>query len=244
MSKKFVQQRCVHCLGYFEELTEDHIFPKSWYPDSTPQNMEKWVVPACFECNNRLGEIEEETYKKLASGTDSDDIAASGISEKVARMFDLSSAKNEKSRRRKEANLKKICRDLLCTDKMPKGLMKNFGPSKDAPDKSMLVHVSIPNSLDPITDKIVRGLEFRLRNRLIDTDRKIKIIHPPEPTDVISSELASLNSILEKNGTKINQGPGFTVRYAKDIYGSILYHIRIWGKWEIWASVFNVSLKT
>lgn len=241
MSKKFTNQYCVHCLNYFEELTEDHIFPKSWYPDSTPQNIEKWVVPACFECNNKLGKIEDEAYKKLAICIDSSDIATLGISEKAIHLYDLSSATNEKDRKRKEANLKKIIPDLMYTDKMPNGLLKNFGPN-DTSDKSVLVNISIPELLDPITEKIIRGLEFKLMGGLINTDRNIKIIHPPDSTEIISEELMQLNNILKENGARTDRGPGFIVHYAKDIYGSMLYHITIWGKWETWAAISGTGL--
>lgn len=244
MSKKFTNQYCVHCLNYFEEFTEDHIFPKSWYPDSTPQNMEKWVAPACFECNNRLGKIEDEAYKKLAICINSSDIAASGVSEKAINLYDLSSATNEKDRGRKEANVKKILPDLIYTDEMPKGLMKNFGPTDNISGKSMLVNVSIPNLLNPITEKIVRGLEFKFRNKLIDLNRKITIIHPPENIDNIAPmEIENLNNILKINGIQVDRGPGFVVRHAVDIHGTSLYHITIWGKIEIWVCVSNKDLK-
>jgi len=49
MAKKSSNTRCVHCLEYFEELTSDHVLPKAWYPDDTPDNLEKWQVPACSE---------------------------------------------------------------------------------------------------------------------------------------------------------------------------------------------------
>lgn len=246
MPKKLIDQHCVHCLDYFEELTKDHIFPKSWYPDSTPQNIEKWVVPACLECNNKLGKIEDEAYKKLAACTENSDIAASGVSEKVIRLYDPRSAKNEKDRKRKEANIKKILTDLIYTDKIPKNLLKNFGPSASNStfNRFMLVNISIPRLLDPITEKIVRGLEFKLMGQLINTDRNIKTIHLPDSTEVIALELSKLNNILERNGAKVDRGPGFIVRYAKDIYGSTLYHIKIWGKWEIWAAVSGVGLNT
>ena len=74
-------------MGFFHDLTRDHIFPESWFPSSTLKGIEKWVAPACFACNNKLGKIEEESYKKLALSVNKDDIAASGVSEKVSRLY-------------------------------------------------------------------------------------------------------------------------------------------------------------
>lgn len=236
MSKKFKNQNCIYCLDHFKKLTKDHIFPRSWYPKSTPQDMEKWVVPACFECNNRLGKIEDEAYKKLAICIGSSNIAASGISEKAIRLYDLQSAKNKKDRRRREANLKKIIPDLMYTHKISNGFLKNFGPLNNNPNESISVRISMAELLDPIAKKIVRGLEFKLIGKLINNDKNIAIIHLTDSIEVIPSELTQLNNILEKSGTKTDRGPGFVVRYVKDIHASMVYHITIWGKWEIWAS--------
>ncbi len=241
MPKKFYNQHCVYCLNYFEELTKDHIFPKSWYPDSTPKDIEKWVAPACFECNNRLGKIEEELYKKIAVCVGFENIAASGISEDVIRKLIPLSTEKGISRMRKGADLEKIIKDSIHTEDVPKGLMRNFGPT--VPGKSMVLRVSVSKLLDPFANKLVRGLEFKLKNKLIKDDRKIKTIHPVV-RNIINSELEKLNAFLRVNGIKVNRGPGFTVHHAEDIYGSTLYHVVIWGKFEIWIAVSGSNIKT
>lgn len=246
MSKKFINQYCVHCLGYFEDLPEDHIFPESWYPDSTPQNMEKWVAPACFGCNNKLGRIEDETYKKLALCLSGNEIAASGVSVKANLLYKPSLAKDKRDKGRKEANIRKLIPDLMYTDKMPKGLMKNCGPKEGDSEKLLLVHISILELLDPFAKKVIRGLEFKFRNKLIDRNvRKITIIHPVVGIEnIASSEMLELNNILNKNGVKVDRGPGFVVRHAIDIHGTSLYHVIIWGKVEMWGSVSGEGLKS
>jgi len=35
------------------QVTDEHIFPLSWYPDDTPGNIWKWQAPSCFERNNK-----------------------------------------------------------------------------------------------------------------------------------------------------------------------------------------------
>ncbi|MDD5626015.1 MAG: HNH endonuclease [Patescibacteria group bacterium] len=241
MSKRFINQYCIHCLKYFEQLTEDHIFPKSWYPNSTPQNMEKWVAPACLECNNKLGKIENELYRKMAICINSEDIAASGVSDKVVKMINPLFAKDRRSKRRKEAYCQKILRELICTtnNKMPKGLMRNFG-SNDTLGESRMISLSVPELLDPFIHKVVRGLEYKLKNRLINTDRKIKTIHPVT-ANIIDSELTTLNAFFEINGIEVNRGPGFIIRCAEDTYGSVLYHVIIWGRWETWIAVSGLK---
>jgi hypothetical protein len=64
MAKKI--GKCVHCLKDNVELTEDHMFPKAWYPDTTAENLEKWKIPSCLECNQRLGKLERDLIGRLA----------------------------------------------------------------------------------------------------------------------------------------------------------------------------------
>jgi hypothetical protein len=45
------QGKCVHCLQDPVELTWDHVLPVSWYPTTTPPNLEKWQIPSCWPCN-------------------------------------------------------------------------------------------------------------------------------------------------------------------------------------------------
>lgn len=62
--------KCVHCLRDPVELTSDHMFPKAWYPDTTPEDLEKWQIPSCFECNQRLGKLENDLLGRVALALD------------------------------------------------------------------------------------------------------------------------------------------------------------------------------
>lgn len=239
MAKKFVNQYCIHCLKYFENLTRDHIFPESWYPDSTPQNQEKWVAPACLNCNNKLGRIEEDVYKKIAPTMSYKDVASAGISEKAMRLYNPFYAKNESDRRRKLANLKNIRSSfiLVDSDNLPKNIMKNFGHVAEPSKKVPLLFIE-NDLLNPFFEKIIRGLEFQLRGRLIGNDRKIELLNLPESINSIPGALDDANKAL-RDGFLTDRGPGFIVQSVKDHYGSVLYHVVIWGKLEIWGSVSN-----
>ena len=76
-------KRCVHCLKDIDEMTDDHLFPVSWYPKSTPENLAKWKFPSCKECNSNLGKIEEDLLWRLGLTIDPADARSSGIAEKV-----------------------------------------------------------------------------------------------------------------------------------------------------------------
>lgn len=66
---------CVHCLMEVPARNWDHVIPRSWYPDATPEDLEKWKVPSCVECNANLAALENvqwmgyvEHASRLSSG--------------------------------------------------------------------------------------------------------------------------------------------------------------------------------
>jgi hypothetical protein len=60
------QKRCVHCGQVLAEETRDHVFPKSWYPETATGEIQRWTVPSCDACNNKLGGIEKVVFNRLA----------------------------------------------------------------------------------------------------------------------------------------------------------------------------------
>jgi hypothetical protein len=56
----------MHCLKHPVQLDWDHVFPESWYPKTTPPNLEKWKVPSCIPSNSALGVIEDRLLIQLA----------------------------------------------------------------------------------------------------------------------------------------------------------------------------------
>ena len=65
MAKKPGKGRCVHCLKEGVERNWDHVLPKSWYPETTPADMEKWQIPSCIACNDRYGKLERDLIGRL-----------------------------------------------------------------------------------------------------------------------------------------------------------------------------------
>ena len=63
---KSIPGRCVHCLHEVDAITDDHLFPRSWYPTTTPQNLEKWKFPACGRCNREYGKVTSSDHSAAA----------------------------------------------------------------------------------------------------------------------------------------------------------------------------------
>src|ERR1700726_2850234 len=82
--------RCIHCGGTFVNKpkdplcrTEDHVFPTSWFPDSTPASVQRWTVPSHLKRNNDLGAMEKDLFIRLSFCTDPRKLEASGLSKKA-----------------------------------------------------------------------------------------------------------------------------------------------------------------
>jgi len=49
----------IHCLRSTKATEADHVFPRPWYPDSTPQSVQRWTAPSCQYCNRKFGQLEK-----------------------------------------------------------------------------------------------------------------------------------------------------------------------------------------
>ena len=85
MAKKLGPGKCVHCLKDAEERNSDHVFPESWYPDSTPPNVEKWQIPSCIPCNTDYGKLEQDFLLKVGLCLDPFEPASASIVQKSLR---------------------------------------------------------------------------------------------------------------------------------------------------------------
>ena len=65
MAKRPEPGKCIHCLVEFEKLNWDHVFPESWYPDTTPNDLYKWKIPSCIKCNDDYGRIEKDLMIRI-----------------------------------------------------------------------------------------------------------------------------------------------------------------------------------
>ncbi len=80
--RKFGTWQVLHCLADSVERNWDHVFPESWYPQTTPSNLEKWKIPSCIRCNSALGMMEDRLLIQLAHALDPDHPGSAGIYDK------------------------------------------------------------------------------------------------------------------------------------------------------------------
>jgi len=241
---KYEKQKCIHCLKYFDKLTEDHIFPNSWYPESTPTNLEKWTAPSCDLCNKKLGSAEEELFHRLAICLDENDIVALGLSKKVLNKF-LTFSEDK----RKFGRQMKLIKDTIkifipyLYEEGNDRVMKGGTPKEGVRSRLM---IRIPNKkLLMVGEKIIKGLEYKLRNRLIEQDRKVDIIVPHANNKKDDELIANWENLIMAEEECVTRGPGFVVKYGVSPYDEnwVIYNIKIWGHLDIWGFVYPKNKK-
>jgi hypothetical protein len=226
--------KCVHCLKDPVELTSDHMFPKAWYPDATPENLEKWQIPSCAECNNRYSKIEGDLLNRVALALDTKHPASAGLVDAALRAMNPDAGRDEKDAAARVARAKKILGESLKGEQIPEeAIMPDLGERWGRP-KSEQRGVQIPKaSLTDKTEKIVRGLIYREDRVFIEAPYKIE-------TYIVDDEGAkTCKEMLDRAGKVFKREPGLEIRRAT-VEGDErtgIYEITFWQQFKTYATV-------
>jgi hypothetical protein len=226
---------CVICLQASDRLTDEHVFPAAWYPDTTPDNLERWKVPSCYPCNNEYSKLEGELLFKLGLCIDRSDARAAGIGEKALRSMDPKFSKSEKDRRARQARRDRLRKELLHAQSLSdEGFFPNFGPKGGqlGQDRQHKLFFS-GEHLQRLVDKLVRGTTYYLDLKLIP------LTHEIESYFVEEAGSAHVLEPLLKQSRAYYRGPGIGLHRGK-VEGDPLhafFRFEIWGKLVLHASV-------
>ena len=227
--------RCIHCRVSLCEQTEDHVFPKAWYPDSTPQTVNRWTAPSCRRCNKESGEREQELLLYMGLCVDPRKLEAAGIAERVKRSFGIGvKGLSPKETRIREARKNRVLASLKpFSENQQEHIIPGLGPHHGFPLKQQIA-LEIPSeAVYEVSKKIVRGCEFWLANgRIIDEPYDLSVYLAPQ------EEIADVLRMFQPFGP-IHRGPGFRIRRAatREDPLSALYEIWIWDTWTIYCSI-------
>jgi hypothetical protein len=154
--------KCAHCLKDNVELTDDHMFPKSWYPYTTEENLEKWTIPRCLKCNQRLGKLGRDLIARVALTLDANNPSSNGLADKALRAINPAAAKNESDAAARDARAKKLVGEMFKGEATKeKNIVPGLGERWGRPVQQQQA-IAIPDDGFPsITEKIVRGLAYR-----------------------------------------------------------------------------------
>ena len=223
------QLRCVHCGKTVTETTKDHVFPDSWYPETTPDDTQRWTVPSCSACNNRLGSIEKKVFSRLALCIDPRKAEAAGLSAKVMRSLGIGieGLGIEEAEHRRKQKLGLIAAIKPHEPAASASILPGLGSHAGFKDEE-LPQVRIPaDLLNAVADKIVRGCEYSLSGRIVEKPYGIQIffVHDHDVPDEFKRALKS------SGAKKAHLGPGFSVIRvaAMDAPEAVVYKITLWG---------------
>jgi len=139
MTKRPPSARCVHCIRFFEKLSWDHVFPKSWYPDTTLPNLEKWKIPSCKPCNSEYGRLEDDLMIRIGLCLDPNDPKSLGIPQKAIRAISPQFAKDENDKLLRNAKRRQILGQASFSHDVPHhGIYPNFGNVFNIPKEDQI----------------------------------------------------------------------------------------------------------
>lgn len=231
---------CIHCLNQFEKLTWDHVFARAWYPDTTPDNLEKWEFPACLDCNQKYGALEADLLTRLGLCVDPKSAAAAGISEKALRSIKPEFAKNPKDRKLRQLKREKILREIAWMSSLPEeGYLPNFGPQPGVIYPTKLRVPVHHDQLAQLGTKLVRGITYAVDHKMIPPEYEIGVYF------VENKNAEEQLTLLNRWGQSEHRGPGVLVTrmFSVDDPVLALYKIDIWGKLRIFASVLRAAIR-
>ena len=234
MAKPPKPGKCVHCLRFTDDRNWDHVFPRSWYPDTTPPNVSKWQVPSCRPCNKELGVIENEFFVRVALCLNPNDPASKSIVQKALRAMTPQYAKSSSDRRARISLAKRVTSSMLRGREIPSlGIYPSLGERWGHPARSGIALTIPVASFRRITEKIVRGITY------IDGHIYIEPPHSIEFFALNDEGAKFVRETLDAFGTTLAREPGIIVRraVAPEDGVSALYEIEFWKQFKTHAAV-------
>lgn len=212
--------KCVHCLRVGEEVTYDHGFPSSWYPDSTPSTVQRWTAPSCRKCNHELGRLEKDMLIRIVLCIDPRKEAVSGLAARVLRSLGLhiGSLSGDEKAYRDRLGARLRAELLPSAEVAAETVIPGLGPYENS-----LWMVPIPwASLSIITEKIVRVCEHKINGRFVESPYGVRTS--------IDTAGGVFPEPLRRFATVFDFGPGFKATRLSPIEDPLMvrYWISIW----------------
>jgi len=225
--------RCVHCLQHVEGITADHLFPRSWYPKTTPGNLEKWTFPACAPCNKAYGRLEESLRLLLAACVDPESDGAAGIWDKAYDSIDPNKARSPLDRiKRENAKKRFLSRVREANPSMLKSTLPEIYSDRAKGDLALAVPAK---ETYRFIEKLVRGTIYLTEGRYIEQDQEVTVslLRPEDDEPIVR--------LAEHFGELYERGPGIRIRktVAEDAKVNSLFVFEIWDQFRFHGMVMD-----
>lgn len=230
--------RCIHCRKPLTEATKDHVFPSSWYPDTTPGDVQRWTAPSCASCNGQFGELEKKLLVLLACCINPTEPAAQGLYERARRTMGIRvEGLSEEEKEHREARRRKLLSEVRpYSPEIQPHIIPGLGPHPEAPVSSQMQLMIKAEDIYAVIKKIVRGCEYWLSGgRIVEHPHQIEVFFPTETPEDVSKLMAAfaLGPVFLGPGLRIRRGG------AQDDPLSVLYELVIWDTITAYASILS-----
>lgn len=238
MAKRPPKGKCVHCLVESVDRTWDHVFPRGWYPDTTPPDVYKWQIPCCAKCNQDYGRLEEDLLFRLALCVDPFATATSGIVDKALRSMKPEYAKNSRDRAARVVRAKRVSKELLNGADIPQSAVYPGLGERWSRSSEKGIGIRVPaESIRRLAEKIVRGIHYLEDEMFIEPPLTIEFF-------ALTDEGAKpAIEILDQFGSIYAREPGIVVRRAvpADAPMNGIFEINVWEQFKMYASVDTLN---
>lgn len=239
MAKKPPVGKCVHCLADNMRRNWDHVFPKSWYPESTPKDVEKWKIPSCMGCNNKLSKVEEDFLTVIAPCIDSEHTGARGVVKRVFDSINPDLAKNARDQKARIAKRQRLHKNIRAAQESSVGFAHDVGVYPGLGERwdrrpGEGIPINLPAAwITQICEKIVRGIFYVKHERFIEPPFKIVWYALDNDNSV------EIRAFIDSHGVEYARGPGFIVRECMPPENNnyAMYKIDLWGQFRMYAWV-------
>ena len=230
MAKKFPPGKCVYCLEYFENLTSDHVFPKSWYPETTPNHLEKWQVPSFAACNNKYGKLENDLIQRFGLCVDPQEFASLGISDKVLRALNPRYGKSPNDKAHREKRRDKIIKQLSAASDFPKAaFLPGFDSDRYSNVKNLNALLISDDDIKLLSQKLIKGITYIENKSYLDQRFIIEVFPASDQESNEISKIVDDSLIYYEKGTGIKIGIARVGKHPNEGY----FKIKIWNRINI-----------
>ncbi|MBW3565470.1 MAG: HNH endonuclease [Acidobacteria bacterium] len=196
---------CTFC-GKEGEVTDEHIFPESWYPDDTPKNEPKWIAPSCYECNHvKYAPKEARIFPFLAMTAEPDHPGAKGIGQRGFRAADETQGKNDRDKAAR-ARVRELMRErmqIVKPHEVAEGA--DYLGWRHQNNELLTTYVKEEDIL-PVIGKIARGVMYLVAGKRVDERYSV---HPFRELSKVPSKFKD-----RKSDYSTSCGPGIVVDIA------------------------------
>jgi hypothetical protein len=224
---------CTYCSDPIGNESE-HVFPASWYPDSTPPEVQRLTVPSCKPCNTRWKKVEEGVAQELLLVVDPTRSEIAGAHERLSRAWLTQGAKNERDRKHRHGKAQKILKTMAwvptvqgrprVTVRMPSGIVVPRAPARSIENEPIRL----------LSEKFIRGLHYAETGaRLEGVGFQALLLHGERQKNPAES-LQAVLTVLGQLPIDQSLGPGFWFRRHHESSISV-WAFLIWGQVTIIA---------